>query len=94
MQKYKLWIILALIIVGIGALLFWLAPSQSIAEKIRTVRTSDPQANSLTATTPANLVQGGAFMSKSQQDTEVNCQLRLDGAHRLIVNEQTRNCFE
>ena len=94
MQKYKLWIILALIIVGIGALLFWLAPSQSIAEKIRTVRTPGPHANSLTATTPANLVQGGAFMSKSQQDTEVNCQLRLDGAHRLIVNEQTRNCFE
>ena len=94
MQKYKLWIILALIIVGIGALLFWLAPSQSSAEKTRSAQTVDPQGNSLTENTPANLVQGGAFMSKSQQDTEVNCQLRLDGANRLIVNEQTRNCFE
>jgi lipase chaperone LimK len=94
MQKYKLWIILALIIVAIGALLFWLAPSQSSAEKTRTAQTVDPQGNSLTENTPANLAQGGAFMSKSQQDTEVNCQLRLDGANRLIVNEQTRNCFE
>ena len=94
MQKYKLWIILALIIVAIGALLFWLAPSQSSAEKTRTAQTVDPQGNSLTENTPANLAQGGAFMSKSQQDTEVNCQLRLDNANRLIVNEQTRNCFE
>lgn len=94
MQKYKLWIILALIIVAIGALLFWLAPSQSSAEKTRTAQTVDPQGNSLTENTPANLAQGGAFMSKSQQDTEVNCQLRLDAANRLIVNEQTRNCFE
>lgn len=94
MQKYKLWIILALIIVAIGALLFWLAPSQSSAEKTRSAQTVDPQGNSLTENTPANLAQGGAFMSKSQQDTEVNCQLRLDGANRLIVNEQTRNCFE
>ncbi|TCB60652.1 lipase secretion chaperone [Acinetobacter terrae] len=94
MQKYKLWIILALIIVAIGALLFWLAPSQSSAEKTRTAQTVDPQGNSLTENTPANLAQGGAFMSKSQQDTEVNCQLRLDAANRLIVNEQIRNCFE
>ncbi len=34
------------------------------------------------------------FSSQSQQDTQVNCQLQLDGAKRLIVNEQTRNCFE
>ncbi|NNH38049.1 lipase secretion chaperone [Acinetobacter terrae] len=94
MQKYKLWIILALIIVAIGALLFWLAPSQSSAEKTREAQNIDPQGNSLTENTPANLAQGGAFMSKSQQDTEVNCQLRLDNANRLIVNEQTRNCFE
>ena len=94
MQKYKLWIILALIIVAIGALLFWLAPSQSSAEKTRTAQTVDPQGNSLTENMPENVVQGGVFMSKSQQDTEVNCQLRLDNANRLIVNEQTRNCFE
>ena len=74
MQKYKLWIILALIIVAIGALLFWLAPSQSSAEKTRTAQTVDPQGNSLTENMPENVVQGGAFMSKSQQDTEVNCQ--------------------
>ena len=37
---------------------------------------------------------GAPFFSPSQQDTEINCQIRLDGAQRLIVNEQTRNCFE
>ena len=44
MQKYKLWIILALILVGIGALLFWLAPSQSSAEKAPTAQPSSIEA--------------------------------------------------
>ena len=54
MQKYKLWIILALIVVGIGALLFWLAPSQSSAEKTPTAQTAHPQGNILAENTPAS----------------------------------------
>ena len=38
--------------------------------------------------------RGCLFVSNSQQDTEVNCQLVLDQNNRLVVNEQTRNCFE
>lgn len=34
------------------------------------------------------------FPSPSQQDTEINCQMQMDVSNRLIVNEQTRNCFE
>ncbi len=37
---------------------------------------------------------GLPFVSNSQQDTEINCQLVLDQSNRLIVNEQTRNCLE
>lgn len=93
MQKYKLWIILALIIACLGALLLWLAPSQSVAEKTESVRRMDVQSNPVLPQ-PASTTADRAWMSHSQQDTEVNCQLRLDNANRLIVNEQTRNCFE
>ncbi|MFH7766334.1 lipase secretion chaperone [Acinetobacter sp. BSP-28] len=93
MQKYKLWIILALIIACLGALLLWLAPSQSVAEKTESVQTMDVQSNPVLPQ-PASTTADRAWMSHSQQDTEVNCQLRLDNANRLIVNEQTRNCFE
>ena len=34
------------------------------------------------------------FASKSQQDTQINCQIRADASNRLIVNEQTKDCFE
>ncbi|WP_457968734.1 lipase secretion chaperone [Acinetobacter calcoaceticus] len=34
------------------------------------------------------------FSSASQQDTEVNCQIRSDSSDKLIVNEETKNCFE
>ena len=94
MQKYKLWILLALIIVCMGVLLLWLAPSQSTADPIAAAQTINIQGNNSTANIQPSAVQGSAFISKSQQDTEVNCQLRLDSGNRLIVNEQTRNCFE
>ncbi|SDY36094.1 lipase secretion chaperone [Acinetobacter kyonggiensis] len=94
MQKYKLWVILALIVLCIGAVLFWLAPSQSSADPTSSAQSIAIQDNFLTANNSMKSVQAKAFMGKSQQDTEINCQLRLDQTNRLIVNEQTRNCFE
>lgn len=38
MYKYKLWILLVLIVIAIGALLFALAPSQTIAKTINNVK--------------------------------------------------------
>ena len=93
-KHHKLWIILLVIIVCLAVLLFWLAPSQSTAEQTETVQNTEVQNHLLTSSIPAPTDQNRAFVSPSQQDTEVNCQLRLDNANRLIVNEQTRNCFE
>lgn len=93
-KHHKLWIILLVIIVCLAVLLFWLAPSQSTAEQTETAQRAEVQNHLLTSSMPAPTDQSRAFVSRSQQDTEVNCQLRLDNANRLIVNEQTRNCFE
>ncbi|MGD9699662.1 lipase secretion chaperone [Acinetobacter sp.] len=93
-KHHKLWIILLVIIVCLAVLLFWLAPSQSTAEQTETAQRAEVQNYLLTSSIPAPTDQSRAFVSPSQQDTEVNCQLRLDNANRLIVNEQTRNCFE
>ena len=94
MHKYKLWIILVLIVLCIGAVLFWLAPSQSSADQTNSAQAIATQGNLPTENNITESVQGQAFVSKSQQDTTINCQLRLDQTNRLIVNEQTRNCFE
>lgn len=93
-KHHKLWIIFLVIIVCLAVLLFWLAPSQSTAEQTETAQRAEVQNHLLTSSIPAPTDQSRAFVSPSQQDTEVNCQLRLDNANRLIVNEQTRNCFE
>lgn len=93
MQKYKIWIILALVVLCFIILMLWLSPqterpvetvSQSPLSELRTT------ASTLTLNHPAN----AAFPSASQQDTEINCQMQLDASNRLTVNEQTRNCFE
>ena len=93
-KHHKLWIILVVILVCLGVLLFWLAPSQSTAEQTDAVQNLNAPPPTLTSSMPAPTDQSRALVSPSQQDTEVNCQLSLDNANRLIVNEQTRNCFE
>lgn len=97
MQKKKLWLILAIVVIILLGFLVWLAPSATTG--------SNATSNSLTPSTQdsssvraaqaglsSNLAQ--AFVSPSQQDTEVNCQISLDQSQHLIINEQTRNCFE
>ena len=93
MQKYKLWIILALIVVAFMVLLVWLAPSQSTAQTTTAAKTVQSQAPS-TSAQPLTQTQEQTLNSQSQQDTQINCQLQLDASNHLIINEQTRNCFE
>lgn len=93
MQKNKLWILLIIAVVATGALIYWLAPSSSTG----TEQNSHPSEQNLLQQTEeqaASSAQTDPFSSKSQQDTEVNCQMQLDAGNRLIVNEQTRDCFE
>ncbi|MDM1344469.1 lipase secretion chaperone [Acinetobacter pseudolwoffii] len=93
MQKYKIWIILALVVLCFITLMLWLSPqnesqTETIGQSPLSERRGEPAALSMTS--PAN----AAFSSASQQDTEINCQMQLDASNRLTVNEQTRNCFE
>lgn len=75
--------------------IYWLMPKDTA--------NVSPQRNSTNASAiiqtssgQQNQLSGNAtpFSSPSQHDTQVNCQIQLDGASRLIVNEQTRYCFE
>jgi lipase chaperone LimK len=94
MQKHKLWLILLALILGISALVFWLAPSESDAKQINIKQNTvitDPSAPS--APSPS-MLREDPFGSQSQRDTVINCQLSLNNSQGLIVNEQTRNCFE
>lgn len=94
MQKNKLWLILAIVVIAAAAFIYWLAPKDSQQDsQHNTEQQQSAAANSSAATGLPNAV-GGSLISASQQDTEVNCQISMDGSNRLIVNEQTRNCFE
>ncbi|MCL6246956.1 lipase secretion chaperone [Acinetobacter sp. ANC 4945] len=94
MQKNKLWLIIALVVIAVAAFIFWLAPKASqndpSDQSIQQQNTPLTQGESATA----QATSGSSLLSPSQQDTEVNCQISMDGSNRLIVNEQTRNCFE
>lgn len=93
MQKYKIWIILALLMLCILTLILWLSPKENNQADTGTktpFTETQAEQTALLVNGPAN----AAFPSASQQDTEINCQMQLDASNRLIVNEQTRNCFE
>lgn len=91
MQKYKIWILIAVVIIGVLTLVLWLRP-QAITTDHQT--SSEVNTNQNITTTNTSTTAQPHFTSLSQQDTEINCQMQLDNSNRLIVNEQTRNCFE
>src|SRR5690606_37501119 len=93
MQRYKIWIILALLVLCILTLSLWLSPKENTQTDTGTkmpVTETQAEQTALLVNGPAN----ASFPSASQRDTEINCQMQLDTSNRLIVNEQTRNCFE
>ncbi|OTG81395.1 lipase chaperone [Acinetobacter sp. ANC 5054] len=94
MQKNKLWLILASVIIIAAAFIYWLSPKATQNENNPNAELQQTaMAASGETATLANSA-GSSLMSPSQSDTEVNCQISMDGSNRLIVNEQTRNCFE
>lgn len=96
MQKKYRWMILGLIITLILAFIFWLKPQYSNPETLA------QQANTATQPVSHNDIVNPAFKSPnsqrlsspSQQDTQINCQIRVDSTQRLVVNAQTKDCFE
>ncbi len=95
MQKKKLWLIFAVIVVVILGFLIWLAPNPTVGSNQGPISSSAQNTTGLLpAASDLPHASGLPFVSNSQQDTEINCQLVLDQSNRLVVNEQTRNCFE
>ncbi|EML4806245.1 lipase secretion chaperone [Acinetobacter baumannii] len=92
MQKKIWWCVLGFFILSLIACVYWLSPDsentspQPNQDEARLVATSQSTLNS-----PLN---ENTYLSKSQQDTQVNCQLKIDSSQHLVVNSQTRDCFE
>ena len=94
MQKHKIWIVLGVVILLISTLVYWLMPQSNSPDTSPQQSSNDETSQALSMQQAMQNNPAANFLSPSQQDTEVNCQLKLDASNRLIVNEQTRNCFE
>lgn len=92
MQKKYIWLICSLVIASILALVYWLKPVPPL--QTQTNDQTEQTSKTEMINTQKVSVQAQSFASKSQQDTQVNCQIRADASNHLIVNEQTKDCFE
>lgn len=92
MQKKVLWCVLGFFILSLIACVYWLSPDS----KNTSAQMSESKAQNLASSphTGHSSLNEDAYHSKSQQDTEVNCQLKIDSSQHLVVNSQTRDCFE
>lgn len=90
-NKKYVWIITSIVIIFCVSLFLWLKPKDSIdstaSDSSNTLNQNAVNASGVPST-QASLV------GRSQEDTQINCQIRVDNANRLIVNEQTKDCFE
>ncbi|MEG0487634.1 MAG: lipase secretion chaperone [Acinetobacter sp.] len=94
-RKNMLWIAFSIIIVIVLAFIFWLRPQNSPNNDSQApAKTFAKQEAGQLMPAAISNAQAQSFSSKSQQDTQINCQIRVDSSNRLIVNEQTKDCFE
>lgn len=93
-KKKMFGIVLGILLIIILALIFWLKPSKESSETSTTSADALQQNNGQLATNQLSASEANNFASKSQQDTQINCQIKVDAANRMIVNEQTKDCFE
>ena len=93
-QKRMLIIFAVLILAILIAVVSWLKPD-SITSSETSKTTEQPFDQLESSAIAAQAKTGGlTFASASQQDIQINCQLKIDASNRLIVNEATKNCFE
>jgi hypothetical protein len=93
MQKKILWCALGFFILSLIACVYWLSPDSKSASPQR--NKEEPKNLAGTSQTTLNSSSNqNVYSSKSQQDTQVNCQLKVDSNQHLVVNSQTRDCFE
>ncbi len=93
-QKRALIIFAVLIFIAVIALVYWLKPDSTPSSDASSA--TEQSIHQLESSAVAAQAKTGAatFASASQQDIQINCQLKMDASNRLIVNEATKNCFE
>ncbi|HCK28835.1 lipase secretion chaperone [Acinetobacter ursingii] len=94
-RNHYVWIIIGFILLLVIGLVFWLKPQSangSMSNQDNSRQNISTQAP-LTPPPSGSSFATSALTSPSQADTQINCQLKLAN-NSLIVNEQTRDCFE
>lgn len=83
-----------LILLAFGLIVYWLKPNAT--QPTNSSNLAEQQLDKLESGDgfSERKNQNLAFASASQQDIQINCQLKIDASNRLIVNEATKNCFE
>ena len=79
-----------LILIGV----FWLFSPKDQQANFNSKSSQIPSNPTTVNAVNADPAQAHLKLSKSLEGTEINCEFRLDGANQLIVNTQTRDCFE
>ena len=93
-QKKITGLIAAIICILSLSLFFWLRPDVTQDIPTATPTSTQDNATSTEATSAMDANSAHSLVSNSQKDTQINCQIRTDASNRLIVNEQTKDCFE
>ncbi|WP_434278445.1 lipase secretion chaperone [Acinetobacter sp. CE-15] len=94
LSKKMIGIIIGSLLIILLAVIFWLKPNTESTETPPASGKAHEQQMGQLASTQLPASEALSFASKSQQDTQINCQIRADASNRLIVNEQTKDCFE
>ena len=92
-QKKITGLITAIICILSLSLFFWLRPDVTQDIPTATSTSTQDNATSTEATSAMDANSAHSLVSNSQKDTQINCQIRTDASNRLIVNEQTNDCF-
>ena len=94
LSKKMIGIIIGSLLIILLAVIFWLKPNTESTETPPASEKAHEQQMGQLASAHLPASEALSFASKSQQDTQINCQIRADASNRLIVNEQTKDCFE
>lgn len=92
--KKKLGLAIIFLLIIILAIIFWLKPNTDVSKNSTESTQALQQQTEQIVNPQLTDAQATNFSSKSQQDTQINCQIKTDTSNRLIVNEQTKDCFE
>ncbi len=94
-SKFKIpGLVIVAIFIIILAIVYWLKPKHETMPDSASPPQPLQQQTGQTLPSQLSASEAVSFTSKSQQDTQINCQIKTDASNHLIVNEQTKDCFE